>query len=165
VVHQWPSQVRKNPVSAASAGGGNMRTRRVGHVGQATTETLMMMSFLLLLIFGFIQLSLLMATKYMVNYSAFAAARARMVGAGAIRQRVAAFGVMDNLRWRDNPNLNTPIVTPAVRLIRGRLRSGVTSRYSVPARLLIAPEGFVIESFSAAGPDWSAVPEVGDNAE
>jgi hypothetical protein len=130
---------------------------------------MMMMAFLMLLIFGFVHLSMLMATKYMVNYSAFAAARASMVGAGAAGRETAAFGVMDNLRWRDNALLNTPIVTTGSRTIRGVNRVGVTSIYSVPFGLPIfaalPPGGLVIESFSAAGPDWSGVPEVGDNAE
>jgi hypothetical protein len=130
---------------------------------------MMMMAFLMLLIFGFIHLSMLMATKYMVNYSAFAAARATMVGAGAAGRELAAFGVMDNLRWHDNVVLNTPIVTTGSKTIRGVNRDGVTSTYRVPFGLPIfaalPPGGLAVESFSAAGPDWSGVTEAGDNGE
>lgn len=149
-----------------------MRARRVGHGyqdGQATTETMMMMAFLMLLIFGFIHLSMLMATKYMVNYSAFAAARAAMVGAGAAGRELAAFGVMDNLRWNDNLVANTPIALEGSRTIRGVNRDGMEVTYRVPFGLPIfaalPPGGLAIESFAPTGPDWSGVTEAGDNGE
>lgn len=137
--------------------------------GQATTETMMMMAFLMLLIFGFIHLSMLMATKYMVNYSAFSAARASMTGAGWGDQTTAAFAVMDNLRWHDNVIANTPIVSSGSREIRGVTRDGVKVLYFVPFGLpifgVLPPGGMRLESFSPAGPDWSGVTEEGDNGE
>lgn len=146
-----------------------MRSRRVDRRGQATTETMMMMAFLMLLIFGFIHLSMLMATKYMVNYSAFAAARATMVGGGVAARQLAAFGVMDNLRWNTNPILNFPVVYSGSRNIRGVTRAGVRVNYGVPFGLpifgSIPPFGLRIESFAPTGPDWSGVTEAGDNGE
>ena len=53
------------------------RLRSAG--GQSTTETMAMMSFLLLMIFGLVHFCLLSATKSIVNLAAFAAARTMMV--------------------------------------------------------------------------------------
>ena len=71
----------------------------------------MAMSFLLLLIFGLIQISLLAATKYMVNLAAFSAARAVMTrGMGTLQTSgyEAASGVLDNIRWWSAPSKNRP---------------------------------------------------------
>ena len=58
--------------------GGPRRTR--GRAGQAALEAMMMMAFMLLLVFGVMHMTMFIVTRYMVNYAAFAAARAAEVG-------------------------------------------------------------------------------------
>jgi len=72
--------------------------------GQAATETMMMMMFLLLMIFGLAHFSMLAATKQMLDYAAFAAARTALVSSGPLSlgggPQDAARQVMDaSLRW------------------------------------------------------------------
>src|SRR6185436_12551585 len=65
--------------------------------GQAATETMMMMMFLLLMIFGLAHFSMLAATKEMLNFAAFAAARTAIVDGN---RQIAAMQVMDaSTRW------------------------------------------------------------------
>lgn len=99
-------------------------------LGQALMETLVMMSFLLLFVFGCVHLSLLAATKYMVNYAAFTAARTVLVygwqpprlDLGPIGEigvvigdfakiqlgYPAAWQVLDNIRWWQEDDKNGP---------------------------------------------------------
>lgn len=73
--------------------------------GQAATETMMMMMFLLLMIFGLAHFSMLAATKQMLDYAAFAAARTALVDGD---RAAAARVVMDaSLRWSNQ----TPITS------------------------------------------------------
>ena len=55
-----------------------------------------MMVFTLLLIFGFMHLTMFVVTRYVANYAAYAAARAAMVGNSP---EAAARAVMSNLNW------------------------------------------------------------------
>jgi hypothetical protein len=55
-----------------------------------------MMMFLMLLIFGFIHMAMLATTKQLVNFAAFSAARARMVGNSAT---AGATSALYYLRW------------------------------------------------------------------
>ena len=65
--------------------------------GQAVTETMIMMMFLIVLIAGLGVFSMLVATKQMLDYSAFAAGRSVLVGGD---YQAAAKQVMDaSLRW------------------------------------------------------------------
>ena len=54
----------------------------------------MMMIFLLLLVFGFMNFCMLITTKYVVNYAAFAAGRAYMIGGDSSRAQQAAEDVI-----------------------------------------------------------------------
>ncbi len=56
----------------------------------------MMMGFLLLMVFGLMHLVMIAVTRYVVNYAAFAAARAAVVGNSP---QLAAEAVMQNLNW------------------------------------------------------------------
>lgn len=57
---------------------------------------MIMMGFLLLLVFGLMHLVMFAVTRYMVNYAAFAASRAAVVGNSP---QLAAEAVMENLNW------------------------------------------------------------------
>ena len=59
---------------------GRPAARASARRGQATLESMIMMGFLLLLIFGLMHLVMFAVTRYMVNYAAFAASRAAVVG-------------------------------------------------------------------------------------
>jgi hypothetical protein len=62
--------------------------------GQAVTETVLSLAFIMLLVLGLIHLTFLASTKHIVNYAAFAGARASMYGAS---DAARAGGPMD--RW------------------------------------------------------------------
>lgn len=97
--------------------------------GQAATETMIVMLFLLLMIFGIVHMSMFAATKYMVNLAAFATARTALVE-GNLRE--AATGVMDNLRWWLDPSKNAPLFSRRQLRVRGRTRDGILVVYTVP---------------------------------
>src|SRR5262249_45633399 len=94
-------------------------------------ETLLMMMFLMLMVFGLIHLSMIATTKYMVNFAAFSAGRAAMIGNSA---QVAAANALLYVRW------SGPVCVPptcivdsnASKTIRGKTRTGVSVRYFVP---------------------------------
>ena len=70
--------------------------RATARRGQATLEAMIMMGFLLLMVFGLMHLVMFAVTRYMVNYAAFAAARAAVVGNSP---QLAAEAVLQNLNW------------------------------------------------------------------
>src|SRR5688500_15691142 len=61
------------------SGGLLMRTSRSTNTGQAATETMISMLFLMLMIWGLVHLSMFAVSKYVANYAAWAAARTAMV--------------------------------------------------------------------------------------
>jgi hypothetical protein len=130
--------------------------------GQALTETLLMMSFLLLFVFSIVHLSILAATKYVVNYAAFAAARTLMVQ-GTEEGWDAALEVMHNLRWWKDEARNAPDRPEFENRYR---RSGVTIRHRVPLGLpmfnRIPDGGLEVVGFAPVTPQPQA-PQVGDN--
>lgn len=65
-----------------------MRLRR--QQGQAATETMLSMMFMLMMIFGSVQLCWWSMNKYLANLAAFGAARTAMVGGPANEQMLAA---------------------------------------------------------------------------
>lgn len=133
------------------------RGRRVD-AGQATTETMIMMSFLLLMIFGVVHMAMLMSTKAMVNYAAWAAARAAMVGENST---LAAMTVMDNLRWT-----SPPIVRETTKTIRGKNRRGmevtVRVQFGLPIFNAIPTGGLRVVGFAPVAKQPN-IPERGDN--
>lgn len=136
------------------------------------TETMIVMSFLLLMIFGFVHFAMLTATKSVVNLAAFSAARAAMVNgfngnSPVSPSYLAAAAVLDNLRWWSNPLLNLPQLP----LSRATLhnRDSVFITYQVPFGMPIFSAGEVSEGLFIFGiapiviqPD---IGEEGDNAE
>lgn len=116
-------------------------TVRRNHLGQAATETIIMMMFLLLMIFGLIHLCMLMSVKYMVNFSAFAAARTAMVDDSLFATTSAAtegLGYMNGWWSGSYTGLNIPYVQgPIDKQIRGKKRTGYSSTFAVPFGLPI----------------------------
>ena len=114
---------------------------RRNHLGQAATETIIMMMFLLLMIFGLIHLCMLMSVKYMVNFSAFAAARTAMVDDSMFATTSAAtegLGYMNGWWSGSYIGLNIPYVQgPIDKQIRGKKRTGYSSTFAVPFGLPI----------------------------
>jgi hypothetical protein len=131
------------------------------------TETMIVMSFLLLMVFGFVHFAMLAATKSVVNLSAFASARAAMVhgwsGSFVSPGYLAAVQILDNTRW-NNVALNLPFPYQRTTL---RERDGVLVTYRVPFGRPIFNSvplgGLAIEGFApmAVQPN---IPEEGDNA-
>lgn len=134
--------------------------------GQSATETMIMMGFLSLLIFGFIHMCMLATTKYLVNFAAFSVARAEMVGGS---RQEAADGAMAYLRWWSSPWANRKTVQgPITRTVRGKSRTGFTVTYRVPFGLPIFNNipagGIALVGFSPYVRQPN-IPEEGDNAE
>lgn len=67
-----------------------------GQAGQAALETMVVMSFLFTLIFGFVHICMFVVTKSMTNYAAFTGARAMLVDASLDN---AARQVMSEIQW------------------------------------------------------------------
>jgi hypothetical protein len=114
---------------------------RRNHLGQAATETIIMMVFLLLMIFGLIHLCMLMSVKSMVNFSAFAAATTAMVDDSLLATTSAAtegLGYMNGWWSGSYTGLNIPYVQgPIDKQIRGKKRTGYSSTFAVPFGLPI----------------------------
>jgi hypothetical protein len=134
--------------------------------GQAATETMIVMMFLLLMIFGAIHMAMFAATKYMVDYAAFTAARTVLVqGAGATNGAAwdAAEEALGNIRWwlyqRNRPE------APIRRPVKGR--DAIVIGYHVPFGLPIfesvPDEGILLLGFSPVV-EQGEIPEKGDNA-
>lgn len=111
-----------------------MTRQCVGARGQAATEMMIMMLFLLVMIFGLIHLCMLMSVKFMVNNAAFSAARTAMVNPG--QTSVAAQEGLGYMRgwWRGSwSGLNTPYVQgPVDQTVRGKTRNGYRVTFAVP---------------------------------
>ena len=125
--------------------------------GQSATETLLVMMFLMLLVFGFIHLSMLATTKYLVNFAAFSEARTVMIGG---ESQNGAKSALLSLHWAGSTLSADDNTT---RTIRGTTRSGVTVQYSVPFGGIFNIEPN-ITGFAPFTPQ-PEIQEVGDNAE
>lgn len=119
--------------------------------------------FLLLMIFGLAHFSMLIATKQMLDYAAFAAARSTLVGGDA---GAAAQQVMDaSLRWSNQ----SPSVSgdPDCSALAWQLRGAVEVRTRVPFGLPIfndIPAGGLEIVSPAPCVAQDAFDESGDNA-
>jgi len=138
------------------------RTRRHGRRGQAALESMMMMAFVLLLIFGVMHLTMFAVTRYMVNYAAFAAARAAAVGKNP---RAAAEAVMDNLNWWRSDGDDVPVEVDAINRDGWegyRVRTRVP--FGLPIYEHIEPDGVELEGFAPTTTQDNP-PSGGDNGE
>lgn len=163
--------------------GGRARAR-----GQALTETMVMMSFLTLIIFGFVHLCMMAATKSMVSYAAFAAARTVMVRGwqppsldipligefsvtfeDAFKVQtgwLAAWQVLDNIRWWRNSSRNRPDFPIGVAEVGNR--RGLTVTYRVPFGMPIfnnVPNGGLAITAFSPYVIQDDIKECGDNAQ
>jgi Flp pilus assembly protein TadG len=129
--------------------------QRTGERGQSTTETLLMMMFLMLLIFGVVHLSMLATTKYLVNFAAFSGARTAMIGGSA---QAGAESALLYLRWSKPAAHDNSSKT-----IRGKTRRGVSVSYFVPFAGFFDPQ---VPSLTGFAPYTKQpnIPEEGDNA-
>jgi len=141
---------------------GRPAARASARRGQATLESMIMMGFLLLLVFGLMHLVMFAVTRYMVNYAAFAASRAAVVGNSA---QLAAEAVMANLNWYADEGGDQKVE------VNYTVRDGA-SGYEVKTRVpfgfpmyeWIAPEGTELIAFAPAN-EQSNAPSGGDNGE
>jgi hypothetical protein len=121
---------------------------------------MIMMGFLLLLVFGLMHLVMFAVTRYMVNYAAFAASRAAVVGNSP---QLAAEAVMENLNWFADEGGEQPVE------VNYTLR-GFTFGYEVRTRVpfgapiyeWIDPQGIEIVAFAPSNAQQDA-PSGGDN--
>ena len=136
--------------------------RRRGRRGQAALESMLMMAFMLLLIFGVMHLTMFAVTRYMVNYAAFAAGRAEAVGNSG---QAAAEAVMENLNWYASEG-GKPPVEVAFENRDGWEGYVVRTRvpFGMPIYEWIEPQGMLIESF-APTTRQDDPPSGGDNGE
>jgi len=144
-----------------------------------------MMAFLFLMIFGFVHMTMFMATKSLANYAAFSAARTAMTmtleGLLTNNPQAAATEVIKNLQWWDaEPDCGFSlgpggpedkcVVRPWFRIAGGPLnfknRTGVEVRYRVPFGLPIFNDvqdgGIAVVGFAPVELQPS-VPNEGDN--
>jgi hypothetical protein len=135
-----------------------MRASRDRQGGQSTIETMIMITFLSVMIFGFIHFGFLATTKYMASFAAFSVARTAMVGGNAGEQFQAAFVAMQYLSFGP-----LPIPTGPQSVARST-RPGYVVNYFVPEPFRI-PGVFslFIRGFApfVRQPD---IAETGDNA-
>lgn len=130
--------------------------------GQAAVESMLMMAFVVLLVFGLMHLTMLMATRYMVNYAAFAASRAAMVGNSP---QAAAEAVMENLNWWVAYDDTTPVQVEYENR-DGWAGYAVTVRvpFGLPLYERIDPGGIRVIGFAPTATQANA-PGGGDNGE
>jgi hypothetical protein len=151
------------------------------------TETMVMMSFLTLIIFGFVHMCMLAATKSMVSLAAFSAARTAMVRgwqppnidlgplgefgfniADAVKVQTgyaAAWQVLDGLRWWQAEDRNRPDFPLGLAIRDGR--QGLTVTYRVPFGLPIfnrVPSGGLRVTAFSPYVIQPSIAEEGDNA-
>jgi Flp pilus assembly protein TadG len=159
-----------------------MRAARPRDEGQAMTEMLLMTVFLMLLVFGIVQLAMLLTTKLFVNYAAFAAARTFMTEvSNALGStpgtQIAAEEATRFLNWwgtdtiANRKELQLPVLwdkwTRSSPTNPGKARSGLTVTYRVPFGLplqVVPPGGVAITAFAPTQGPPAPVRECGDNA-
>jgi hypothetical protein len=134
--------------------------------GQAATETMLMMFFLMLLVFGLVHMCMLLTTKSFVNYAAFSVARTHLIGGD---RQLAADEAMRPLDWWNGDEWrNRKIVEPAQQWDKWlRERDGFIVRYHVPFGIPfqdVPPEGVAITGFAPAIAQ-PHIEEKGDNSD
>jgi hypothetical protein len=128
--------------------------------GQAVTETVLSLAFIMLIVLGLIHLTFLASTKHIVNYAAFAGARASMYSAsdasraGGPMDRLAVEEVTGMMNWGRPPQSG-----PAT----GGYRVQYPTPFALPLFNHAAGNVVIVTSVApiARQPD---LPERGDNA-
>ena len=143
----------------------------LGQRGTAALETMVVMSFLFTLIFGFVHICLFVVTKSMANYAAFTAMRTSMVGG---QDQLAARQVMSEMQWWRTGDAITDQIRGALlvqsgqqgpRHFGGKRRKGVRVSYLLPFGypMFSGGLGLVRVIGFAPAPNGNDVPEEGDN--
>lgn len=137
--------------------------------GTAALETMLVMGFLFMLIFGFVHLCMFAVTKSMTNYAAFAASRALLVGSS---RDLAARQVMSEIQWWEGgivANMARMVVQEnqqGPRYARGVRRRGVRVTYLLPFGYPVFQGGLGLVravGFAPTTTPHTSVPEEGDN--
>jgi hypothetical protein len=145
----------------------NAGTRR-HEAGTAALETMIVMSFLFTLIFGFVQICMFVVTRSMTNYAAFTASRAMMVGSS---RDLAARQVMSEVQWWPGgiaANTARVVVQQnqlGPRLSNNQRRRGVRVTYLLPFGYPIFRGLGPVRAagFAPTSTDHSEIREEGDN--
>jgi hypothetical protein len=146
--------------------------------GTAALETMVVMSFLFTLIFGFVHLCFFAVTKSMTNYAAFTASRALLVGGGGglsatFARDLAARQVMSEIQWWEGGFVNNQLRMlvqenqQGPRNPRGFRRRGVRVTYLLPFGYPVFRNNLIpvrVVGFAPTTQTHSGIPEVGDNA-
>jgi hypothetical protein len=155
-----------------------MPTRRSsakkGQAGTAALETMVVMSFLFTLIFGFVHICMFVVTKSMTNYAAFTAARAFLVDSSTTNREGSARQVMSEIQWWSG-GIAGNMLRVAVqsnkdgpRLVDGRRRRGIRVTYLLPFGYPIFRGGLGLVHAVGFAPtvekSHSEVKEEGDNS-
>lgn len=131
--------------------------------GQATTETMLVMGFLALFVFGAVHLSMFAVTRSMVNLAAFDAARTVMVRGAGYEAWLAADQVLDGWQWRGGGWQDCP---DPIGQTTHRGRRSLFVDYRVPFGLPIFNDvphgGLRVRGYATYV--FRDVPEEGDNA-
>ncbi len=145
------------------------RTARRSQAGTAALETMIVMSFLFTLIFGFVHICLFVVTKSVTNYAAFTGARALLVGGN---RDLAARQVMSEVQWWGGGlagnMLRVGVQTNqrGPRHARGVRRRGVRVTYLLPFGYPLFRSSFVLVravGFAPTTTPHTSVREEGDN--
>lgn len=145
------------------------RRRLRRDAGTAALETMVVMSFLFTLIFGFVHICMFVVTKSVTNYAAFTGARALLVGGN---RDVAARQVMSEIQWwsggafANQARVLVQSNQQGPRLAGGRRRRGVRVSYFVPFGYPVFRGGLGLVraiGFAPTATPHTSVPEVGDN--
>lgn len=138
-----------------------------GQAGTAALETIVVMSFLSTLIFGFVHICMFVVTKSLTNYAAFTGARAMLVGAS---RDMAARQVMSEIQWwAGGAYANTALITIQSNQLgpRPKRRRGVRVTYPLPFGYPIFRSGLgnvrAIGFAPTVKKSHDEVPEEGDN--
>lgn len=139
-----------------------MRSRLLTReAGQAATDTMVAMGFLMLLVFGFVHFCMLAVTRQVVNFAAFGAARTAMVtdvgGGEWVRAQAGYLSAKQILshtqRWWNDEARNSPDlpVWLETKTVGDRERRILKLRFRVPFGLPImnyGDSGLVVEGWA-----------------
>lgn len=137
--------------------------------GTAALETMIVMSFLFTLIFGFVHICMFVVTKSVTNYAAFTGARALMVGGN---RDFAARQVMSEVQWwtggvlANQARVLVQSDQQGPRYARGVRRRGVRVSYFLPFGYPVFRGGLGLVraiGFAPTTTPHTSVPEEGDN--
>lgn len=139
--------------------------------GTAALETMIVMSFLFTLIFGFVHICMFVVTKSMTNYAAFTVSRVLLVDDSRTNRELAGRQVMSEIQWWPG-GLAANLARVAIqqnqlgpRHAGNRRRTGVRVSYFLPFGYPVFRGGLGVVraiGFAPVTTPHTSVPEVGD---